>query len=300
MDFECPVCKTTKYRNPAMQMLVNVCGHGLCSSCVETLFARGSGSCPECEVPLRRANFKLQLFEDASIDKEVDVRRRVLRDFCKTQEDFSSLREFNDYLEDVEDIIYNLVNNIEVEQTKRKIQAYKDANKDYISQNKHKASTEILELENILMEEKRKEAKRKQEDALIEAETKSAKVRDKEKLIDDLMFSDKDSKDIIEEHTKNTSTHATSVAEFMANKYDDYNAKRNLPQIEAKPFVYQEIVLSFEGPDPPANEDEVRNHNFNAHIRPAEDCEKAAGYQESIGALRALQEAMSGLYFDQF
>ena len=41
MDDECPVCKTTKYRNPSMKLLVNVCGHGLCSSCVETLFARG-------------------------------------------------------------------------------------------------------------------------------------------------------------------------------------------------------------------------------------------------------------------
>ena len=299
MDFECPVCKTTKYRNPAMQMLVNVCGHGLCSSCVETLFARGSGACPECEVPLRRVNFKLQLFEDATIDKEVDIRRRVLRDFCKTQEDFSSLRDFNDYLEDVEDIIFNLVNNIEVEQTKRKIQAYKEANKEFISQNRNKASTEILELEDILAEEKRQDAKRKQEDALFEAETKSAKVRDKEKLIDDLMFSDKDSKDIIEEHNKNAATHATSVAEFMANK-NDYTAKRSLPQIEAKPFVYQEIELSFEGPEPPANEDEVRNQQFNIHIRPAEEQERAAGYQESIGALRALQEAMSGLYFDQF
>ena len=41
MDFECPVCKTTKYRNPSMKLLVNVCGHGLCESCVETLFAKG-------------------------------------------------------------------------------------------------------------------------------------------------------------------------------------------------------------------------------------------------------------------
>ena len=104
-----------------MKMLVNVCGHGLCESCVETLFARGSGSCPECEVPLRRVNFKLQLFEDASIDKEVDIRRRILKDFCKTQEDFESLRDFNDYLEVVEDIIFNLVNGIDVEETKRKI-----------------------------------------------------------------------------------------------------------------------------------------------------------------------------------
>ena len=59
----------------------------------------GSGSCPECDIPLRRGNFRLQLFEDAIIDKEVDIRRRILKDFNKHEEDFESLREYNDYLE---------------------------------------------------------------------------------------------------------------------------------------------------------------------------------------------------------
>ncbi len=39
----------------------------------------GSGSCPECDIPLRRTNFRLQLFEDAIIDKEVEIRRRILK-----------------------------------------------------------------------------------------------------------------------------------------------------------------------------------------------------------------------------
>ena len=128
---------------------------GLCESCVETLFAKGSGACPECEIPLRRGNFKLQLFEDATIDKEVEIRRRILRDFCKTQEDFSTLREYNDYLEEVEDIIFNLANNIDVEETKRKIQDYKDYNKDFIKKNQNKISAERIELEDILNEERR-------------------------------------------------------------------------------------------------------------------------------------------------
>ena len=55
-------------------------------------------------------------------------------------------------------------------------------------------SAEYLELEDILTEEKRLDAKRKHENAVIEAQGKKSKVRDKEKLIDDLMFSDKDSK----------------------------------------------------------------------------------------------------------
>ena len=55
-------------------------------------------------------------------------------------------------------------------------------------------SAEYLELEDILTEEKRMDAKRKQENAIFEEEGKKAKVRDKERLIDDLMFSDKNSK----------------------------------------------------------------------------------------------------------
>lgn len=225
----------------------------------------------------------------------MDIRRRVLRDFCKTQDDFTTLRDYNDYLELVEDIIFNLANNIDVDETKQKIQDYKEANREYISKNRNKMSAEFLELEDILAQEKRIEAKRKQEDAILEAESKSAKVREKEKLIDDLMFSDKDSKSILEEHKRKFNS------DFA--KKDLKNSSSGAPQpqfIEAKPFQYEKMELVFDGPEPPLDEQSVENDRFNKHIRPAEAFEKAAGYVESIGALRALQEAMSGLYYDQF
>lgn len=106
-DQVCPKCKTTKYRNPSLKLMVNVCGHTLCESCVELLFVKGmsifvpktitigilfdcefvlfvgSGSCPECNVPLRRNNFRVQMFEDPMVEKEVDIRRRILRDYNK-------------------------------------------------------------------------------------------------------------------------------------------------------------------------------------------------------------------------
>ena len=43
MNKGCPRCKTTKYRNPSLKLMVNVCGHNLCENCVELLFVRGSG-----------------------------------------------------------------------------------------------------------------------------------------------------------------------------------------------------------------------------------------------------------------
>ena len=39
---------------------------------------RGSGTCPECNISLRRTNFRLQFFEDATIEKEIEIRKRVL------------------------------------------------------------------------------------------------------------------------------------------------------------------------------------------------------------------------------
>ncbi|XP_048340616.1 CDK-activating kinase assembly factor MAT1 [Sphaerodactylus townsendi] len=78
-DQGCPRCKTTKYRNPSLKLMVNVCGHTLCESCVELLFVRGAGNCQECGTPLRKSNFRVQLFEDPAVDKEVEIRKKVLK-----------------------------------------------------------------------------------------------------------------------------------------------------------------------------------------------------------------------------
>ena len=40
-DAVCPRCKTSKYHKPSMKMLVNVCGHAICESCVNVLFQKG-------------------------------------------------------------------------------------------------------------------------------------------------------------------------------------------------------------------------------------------------------------------
>ena len=56
------------------------------------------------------------------MDKEVDIRRRILKHFNNQKEDFESLRDYNDHLEMVEDIIINLTNNLDILETNKKIQ----------------------------------------------------------------------------------------------------------------------------------------------------------------------------------
>ena len=59
-----------------------------------------------------------------------------MRDFNRREEEFPNLREYNDYLEFVETIIFNLTNGIQVESTKRQIEDYKRQNRDQIQRNK--------------------------------------------------------------------------------------------------------------------------------------------------------------------
>lgn len=46
---------------------------------MEMLFVRGSGNCVQCDTPLRKSNFRVQLFEDPTVDKEVEIRKKVLK-----------------------------------------------------------------------------------------------------------------------------------------------------------------------------------------------------------------------------
>lgn len=72
------------------------------------------------------------------VEKEIDIRKRVLKDFNKKEEDFATLREYNDYLEEIETIIFNLVNNIDIVATNKRIEQYKKDNKEVIMKNKAK------------------------------------------------------------------------------------------------------------------------------------------------------------------
>ena len=124
----------------------------------------------------------------------------LCRDFNKQAEDFGSLKDYNDYLEMVEDVIYNLSNNIDIIETNKTIQTYKEVNKEQILKNRIKPTKESLELEDMLLEERSLRAKVSKEQQILEEAEKAAKIRNKEKLIDDLMFGDEDAEKILEQH----------------------------------------------------------------------------------------------------
>lgn len=51
-----------------------------CEACIASVFVRPSGPCPVCGVALRRNQFRQQLFDDSHVEKEVDVRKKILKE----------------------------------------------------------------------------------------------------------------------------------------------------------------------------------------------------------------------------
>jgi len=308
-DQACPRCKTTKYRNPSLKLMVNVCGHGLCESCVEMLFVKGSGSCPECGIPLRRNAFRLQLFEDPVVEKEVDIRKKILRDYNKREEDFATLREYNDYLEEIENIVYNLTYNQDVETTKKQIEQYKRDNKDQIVKNRARLGKDQEFIEEMIELEQHEVTLKRQQIFDDEIAEKKAKRMKEEALIDDLMFSDAPVGSIMAMHSTSSyqkpAPQATTVKPHTGPVRFSTGIKGGIrgneflpvPKIEEGPaYSYEEIVIDLCGPDPPGMGEMSRN-GYLLHVRAATDGEKAGGFLSEYACFRAMQDGFCGLFF---
>jgi CDK-activating kinase assembly factor MAT1 len=134
-DDKCPQCKTDRYLNPKLRLLVSPCYHKLCESCLDRIFSLGPAPCPECGRTCRKNQFGVQTFQDLQVEREVDIRRRVGKLFNKRETDFADLNGYNNYLEEVESITFNLINDIDKEETERRIETYRDSNRASIQNN---------------------------------------------------------------------------------------------------------------------------------------------------------------------
>lgn len=94
------------------------------------------------------------------MEREVDVRKRVARTFNQREDDFDTLEDYNNYLEEVEGIVFNLVNNVDAEETEAKLQAYEQANRSRILANsvRQKQDDEQQELRVKYEKEMKKQA----------------------------------------------------------------------------------------------------------------------------------------------
>ncbi|KAJ2962923.1 hypothetical protein NQZ79_g1964 [Umbelopsis isabellina] len=209
-DAQCPVCKSDKYLTPNLKLLVSPCFHKMCESCIDRLFSAGPAPCPICLQTLRKNQFMSQIFEDLNVEKEVRIRKKVSRIFNKRPEDFPSLRAYNDYLEEVEDITFNLINEVDVAETEAKMAQYEKENKDIIAaneariENEQKTSSYQEELEKKEKEQRLEDYRRQLE------EERQMREKEKNELIRELATSNKPAHAVLA--TRQTSTLKKSSA----------------------------------------------------------------------------------------
>jgi CDK-activating kinase assembly factor MAT1 len=86
--------------------------------------------CPVCQTPVKRVTLTVRSLDDVQCEKDTSWRRRVLKVFNQTQQDFPTLLEYNNYLETVEDMIYSIVHEEpNAEECKAKVKEYEQLHK---------------------------------------------------------------------------------------------------------------------------------------------------------------------------
>lgn len=309
-EIQCPVCRGTKYRNPQMKLMVNVCGHPLCDACVRMYFIKESAQCPECEIVLKRSKFRVQVFEDPIVEKEIEIRRKVMRVYNMNEEDFTTTDEWNNYLEEIEEIVYNLTNDINRLEMEKKIENYERLHKNEIRKNYAKRSREQEELEKHLDAEVVRGLERQRIHREEEEQSKLTRERNKTSLIQDLMASEGDASLIVRSHAERLKeeqqretqkkeqelalVQATLKAkEFSSGVKIGFSRMHNAPVQLTKEELYQyePPKLSASLPAPAWNELEA--DGYLNHVRRASPQAIAGGYTEHYACLRALQDFMS-------
>lgn len=195
-DDMCPVCKTIRYLNKDMEFLINPeCYHPMCSNCVNRLFNDGPNQCPYagCHQTLRRKGFRSAFFGDLSVEREVDIRRRVAAVFNQVEDDFETLRDYNDYLQTVEDLTFDLVysgDDAKRRKAEATLQQWEAEHKADIEKNR-KAGREADESARRRLAAEREAARQRRLEAAKEAEEERLeRAKQNEEALDQLAKGD--------------------------------------------------------------------------------------------------------------
>ena len=228
----CPVCKSNSYLNPHLKLLVSSCYHKLCDLCVNRIFSQGSSTCPTCKtVTLRKSNFTVPFFEDLVVEKEVRIRRLISGYLNKREEDFEDLKSYNDYLEHVEDIAFNLLNDINVKETFNLLEEMKTKDADLLVRNIQKQQHEEQQITSSLQSQIKLKQARREHDLFEFKREQVAKQRYKEELINELANSDDPAIAIL---SKRGSLKQSSMKEQLTGKYEGLLVDRTREQLSLR------------------------------------------------------------------
>eukprot|EP00013_Stygamoeba_regulata_P024598 CAMPEP_0177651828 /NCGR_PEP_ID=MMETSP0447-20121125/12770_1 /TAXON_ID=0 /ORGANISM="Stygamoeba regulata, Strain BSH-02190019" /LENGTH=336 /DNA_ID=CAMNT_0019154963 /DNA_START=71 /DNA_END=1081 /DNA_ORIENTATION=+ len=168
-----------------MVLLLASCGHKMCRQCVrQRLRTKNTFPCPLCkrarrgEVLLRRNDFTTV---DRTLEKELRVRKQVLRVFVRQREDFESDRAHNDYLEEIEDLIAKRVSGIDHQQTTERIRQEEEQFQSQIIQTRQREEQIYKQMMAAIRQEEQERVERRRLYFEQERERKEELQRERER-----------------------------------------------------------------------------------------------------------------------
>ena len=301
---KCPKCKTDEYNNKNIVMMINECGHPLCQNCVENIFARNANRCPYegCAKTLKKNSFWEQLLDDPKIERENFIRKRLDKIYNMHEDNFGSLKAYNDYLEELEDVVFNLVNEIDVEETERRIKIFKESKQDLIDRNRRRLNPDQIWINKMLEEE---ENRKKRLRAVPEDEKPKSGIANPKDIIDELRESDLPAEVVLDRQRKiQIEAEMEEKQEALRRKRDKQERYQRRQQDMAsfaplrgsgEAYIHIRPMLPINGPKLPTNE-EIQVGDYLSHVRRPSKAAMAGGYLARYGCLRAIFEARQDLF----
>jgi CDK-activating kinase assembly factor MAT1 len=277
----------------------------MCSSCVSRLFTSGPAPCPVagCHRTLRKRGFHTAYFADLTIEREVDIRKRVGKVFNRRENDFETLLDWNNYLEEVENLTFDLIDGGPKEraEAEKKLKAYEEGNKQDIAENEN-LSLQERDLAKAQQEEEKEAARRRRAMALQEEQAeKEDLARSKRDVIDALASGTGDAKAITERAQKVILKKSSARRNMFAASAESNGSaegnltirglKKRVPVAEEEPYdpfggvVLKEQRYALQG----------RYENQWLDFARGDDRHMAGGYSLGEYYARTMFEAFSGL-----
>ncbi|KAJ4455317.1 putative CDK-activating kinase assembly factor MAT1 [Paratrimastix pyriformis] len=163
----CSFCRAPAQKQ---KLLVARCGHKFCTLCLDT---KTFEPCPVCKMPISRSEINAP---DSELQKEIRIRKQLAVDFNLSESDFASLREYNDYLEQVEDLVDQRMRGVDVA---TQLTQHRERYREQIRANADAKARREREIVQQIANERREMEERRL--AIIEAERLEAALKLKQK-----------------------------------------------------------------------------------------------------------------------
>ncbi|GLE00068.1 hypothetical protein PINS_up008795 [Pythium insidiosum] len=289
LALRCCVCGTSSdddsnVLNTKMKMLISKCGHRFCDSCIRREFqSQREISCPACSKPVKKSQLQDKTIEELNCAKEMSVRKKVCKDYNKTEDDFNTLDEYNDYLEMVEDLIFALVHGDEEQKAaaQKQWKQYRQENAVTIATNDAKKADEERRIAQLISEQQRIAEERRQlqqrEDQQFEADVQRQKAQ-----LMEVALGERDEKDV-------TRLRATTTAIPIDQPVT--------AEMEAAMMGFQPGIVG--GPQPIPVPGGKRGPTFGVQEskKLRRDQQRAGGYNPDLQFKRNRAEAWQSLFF---